>query len=70
MFLVVASVIVLLTHISAAIRGFNTTQPITPVNADCMRANGYDFFIARLMDNGVVNEIGLQNVQNAKACRK
>jgi hypothetical protein len=56
------------THVCSANRGFNTSQLFTREIADCMQSNGYVFFISRLMTDGIVDEIGLQNVQNAKAC--
>jgi hypothetical protein len=32
-----------------------------------MWRNNYDFFITRLMVNGVIDDVALQNVQNAKS---
>ncbi len=52
----------------AAARGLDAIQPMSTATFQCLRTNGYEFFIARVWESvGNYDTTGIANIKNARA---
>jgi len=55
-------------HSCSATLGWDGIQPVTVAGFQCLKSNGYEFFIARVWESvGTFDATGIQNIKNARA---